>query len=109
MHIQLVTYALQGITDADLRAGAEAVAPAFAALPGLASKVWLADPASNTYGGIYTWESEAAMRAYLDGPLFASMRENPTLAGVQSRAFAVLPEPTRITSPARPDAVPGYY
>jgi len=105
MHIQLVTYALRGISDADLRAGAEAAAPAFAALPGLESKVWLADRASGTYGGLYTWESEAALRAYLDGPLFASMRESPTLAGVRSRAFAVLPEPTRITSAGRRPAV----
>ena len=67
MHIQLVTFALQGISEADLRVSAQATAPLFAALPGLRSKVWLADPASKTYGGVYTWEDRAVMHVYLGG------------------------------------------
>jgi hypothetical protein len=101
MHIQLVTFTLEGIPDADLRAGADAIAPRFAALPGLHSKIWLADPSSGTYGGIYAWEDRAAMHAYLDGELYAGLRDNPAFAHVHSRDFGVRTGPTRITSAER--------
>ena len=100
MHVQLVTFNLQGISAAELRAASEAIAPQFAALPGLQSKVWLAEPRSNTYGGIYTWQDRAAMQAYLDGELYAALRDNPAFDGVHSNDFGVLAAPTRITSPS---------
>ncbi len=38
--------------------GAESLSQtAFAALPGLGSKVWLADSVNGVYGGVYTFES----------------------------------------------------
>ena len=42
MHIQVVTFQLDGIDDAAYQAHAEQAAPAFAALPGLRAKIWLA-------------------------------------------------------------------
>jgi len=38
--------------------------PQSAALPGLISRVWLADPASDTFSGAYTWQDLAAYEAY---------------------------------------------
>ena len=100
MHVQLVTFALVGLSHADLRAGAEAIAPQFATLPGLRSKVWLSDAASNTYGGLYTWESRDAMQRYVAGELYATaVRDNPAFTDVRSRDFGVLETATRITSP----------
>ena len=98
MHIQLVTFTLDGISDADYRASVEAAAPHFAAVPGLRSKVWLADADSGTYGGVYTWDDRAAMQSYLDGDLYASVRDNPAFTGVRSRDFGVLAEPARPTT-----------
>ena len=98
MHIQLVTFTLDGISDAEYRATVEAVAPHFAAVPGLLSKVWLADAGSGTYGGVYTWDDPAAMQSYLDGDLYATVRDNPVFAGVCSHDFGVLAEPTRLTT-----------
>jgi quinol monooxygenase YgiN len=102
MHIQLITFNLHGISDADLRAGAQGIAPHFAAQPGLRSKIWLADRDTNTYGGVYAWESRTAMEAYLDSDLFATaVRDNAAFAGLRSVDFDVLAEPTRITGPER--------
>ena len=39
MHIQVVTFKLDGIDDAAYRAHAEQSAPTFAALPGLRAKI----------------------------------------------------------------------
>ncbi|GAA2640520.1 YdhR family protein [Streptomyces vastus] len=97
MHIQIVTFELHGIDEAGYQAQAEAVAPAFAALPGLRAKVWLADPGTNTYGGVYTWDDRAAMETYLAGELFRGLQATPGIGTVVSRDFAVLEEPTKLT------------
>ena len=97
MHIQIVTFQLDGISEADYRRQCEALAPVFAELPGLIAKVWLADPATNTFGGVYTWQNRGAMERYLASDLYAGMVTHPHLAGVTTRDFAVLTEPTRVT------------
>ena len=43
MHIQVITFTLDGIDEAAYRAHAEQSAPVFAALPGLRAKIWLAN------------------------------------------------------------------
>jgi hypothetical protein len=96
--VQLVTFRLAGISTADYEAHCAHVAPAFAGLPGLQSKVWLADPAANVFGGLYAWRDRAAMDAYVDGDLFAALQANPGLEDVRTRAFGVLEEPGRVTA-----------
>ena len=61
MHVQIINFNLEGIDHAGYVEIANSVAPTFAALPGLISKIWLSDEESNTYGGIYTWENHANM------------------------------------------------
>lgn len=98
MHILVVNFNLNGITQAQYeQACREQFAPAFAAVPGLLQKVWLSDPASNTYGGVYTWRDRAAMEAYFQSPLSQSVASHPNLANISVRDFAVLEEPTRAT------------
>jgi len=97
VHIQIVNFQLTGIDEAQFRQQSDELAPAFAALPGLISKVWLSDPASGTYGGVYTWENRAAMEGYLASDLFNAVKNHPNLAGVTSRSFEVLEGPTRVT------------
>ncbi len=97
MHIQIVTFNLRGISENDYRALCEQLAHTFAAMPGLLSKVWLADAATNTYGGVYTWENKAAMAPYLQSELFNGKDNHPTLANIASRDFGVFEEPTYVT------------
>ena|SRR5690348_355111 len=97
MHLQVITFKLDGIDDATYQAHAEQTAPAFAALSGLRAKIWLADPRSNTYGGIYTWDDAAAMGAYQGGTIFQGLRSNRHLVDLTVRDFAVLAGPTKVT------------
>ena len=76
-HIQIVTFRLAGLTRDDYAAHCEAVAPQFTQIDGLRAKAWIADARTNTYGGIYAWESEEAMEAYVHGPVFGALRSNP--------------------------------
>lgn len=97
MHIQIVTFGLEGITEEEYRQGCQAEAPAFASVPGLVSKVWLTDPATGTYGGVYTWRSRADYEAYTRSDLFKGVQNHPNLRGVTSRDFGVLEGPTAVT------------
>ena len=53
---------------AEYRKMAEAVAHAFLDVPGLRWKIWLLNPAAQEAGGIYLFDSQAALNAYLNGP-----------------------------------------
>jgi len=59
--IQVIQFRLAGLSEADYRAHTERVAPIFRDMPGLVSKLWLADAATNTYGGVYTWRDRASL------------------------------------------------
>ena len=96
-HIQVVTFQLAGLDPDAYRAHTEASAPTFAEIPGLRAKAWLANPSTNTYGGVYAWESREAMEAYVSGPIFGALRANPGMADVTTRDFDVLERPTEIT------------
>jgi hypothetical protein len=96
-HIQIVTFQLAGLEPDAYEAHCEASAPAFTELPGLRAKAWLANPFTNTYGGVYAWESRDAMEAYVNGPIFSGLLANQGMAHVTTRDFGVLGRPTEIT------------
>jgi len=97
MHIQIVNFNLHEMSHPDYVAFCAQVAPAFAAIPGLLSKTWLADEAGNTYGGVYFWASKAAMEDFFQTDLFKAVVNNSNLANLTSRDFAVLDAPGRAT------------
>ena len=94
MHIQIVNFNLKDMTDARFRSMANEVAPAFASVPGLLGKIWIADAGKNTYGGVYIWQDAAAMRTYLASDLGKGVAGNPNFANLTSRDFEVLSGPT---------------
>ncbi|BCH27322.1 YdhR family protein [Mesorhizobium sp. L-8-3] len=97
MHIQIVNFNLREMSHADYEAFSDEVAPRFAGVPGLLSKTWLADEASNTYGGVYFWASKAAMEDFFQTDFFKAVVNNPNLANLTSKDFAVLDAPGRAT------------
>jgi hypothetical protein len=97
MEILIINFSLDGMTESEYRSQCDHVAPAFAAVPGLVSKVWLADRANGVYGGVYTFENGAAVDAYLASDLLAQVAATPGFADISVRRFEVLAEPTAIT------------
>jgi quinol monooxygenase YgiN len=97
MHIQIINFQLDGMTEAEDSDLCDSLAPTFATLPGLISKVWLRDAESNTYGGVYTWESREAMERYLNSELFNAVATHPNVVNASSRTFDVIEAPTRVT------------
>jgi hypothetical protein len=97
MGILIVTFELEGLDDATYRLQCEQVAPAFRQVPGLIAKTWLADPATNTYGGIYHFASREAIDGYLASALVRGLKTNPRYVNLTTRIFGTLDGPSQIT------------
>jgi hypothetical protein len=104
MHILIINFALEGISAEQYAEQVESVAPAFAKLPGLVSKIWLANQETNTYGGVYLWQDQEAMEAYKHSDIYKGMMANPYFKDISVKDFAVLEGPTRITRGAVAEA-----
>ena len=97
MIIQVVNFNLKDLTDADYRIACDGLAPELARVPGLISKVWLADEASNTYGGVYTWADRQALDAFATSDFFKAFAANPNFANITSSVFGILEGPSQVT------------
>jgi len=99
VHVQVITFGLKDITEEQFEAVCGADAPAFATLPGLLAKVWLRDPETNTYGGMYLWSDQEAYERYIKGEIFDSIKGNEHLNNVESRDYGVFEDLTARTMP----------
>jgi hypothetical protein len=97
MNVLTITFTLDGMTPAEYHAMAEQIAPAFAEVPGLSSKIWLADEAAGVYGGVYLFIDRPALDAYLASDLLEQAAATPGLTGFTSTAYDVLEAPTAVT------------
>jgi len=97
VQILIVNFNLDGLSEEEFASSCDELAPAFAAVPGLASKVWLADRAEGIFGGVYTFESEKAVDDFLQSDLFAGVGSTPGLVNTSVRRFGVLDGPSRVT------------
>jgi len=99
VHAQVVTFGLKDITEEQFHAAVEPDAQVFATMPDLLAKVWLRDPETNTYGGLYLWDDQEAYEGYIKGEVFNSIKENPHLKNVESRDFGVFEDLSALTAP----------
>ncbi len=100
MHVQVVTYRVEDVTDADFVEANKDFAEAMAAVPGLLAKVWLKGPeGEGRYGGLYLWRDREAYDAFLAGELWAEVLNDPAMLDVQAADYSVMEELTRATQP----------
>jgi hypothetical protein len=98
MQAQLITYQLRDISQADyLKQMVEPDAPVLAKVPGLVSKVWLADEEKNAFGGFYLWENKTAMEDFMHSDLVQAVVSRPFVKNVSSVDFEVNESASRIT------------
>ena len=97
MHVQVINFRLKDITEERYGALCEDLAPAFAALPGLVSKVWLANRETGVFGGVYLWDNRQAMEHFTQTDLFTAVATHANLQDVTSHDFGILEAPTRVT------------
>jgi len=105
MHIQIINFNLKDATEQQYLNICDELAPTFGSMPGLLTKFWLADRASNVYGGVYVWKDRAAMDAYMASEVAAAVVSHPNLTNISSKDFDVLLAPTRVTRGVSPNLV----
>ncbi len=97
MHVQIVRFQLKDMSEKEYAAISVELAPAFAEVPGLDSKIWLADASTGTFGGVYCWSDRAAMEEFAKSELFNAVVTHPNLTNITSTDFTVMDSPTRVT------------
>jgi hypothetical protein len=85
------------VPAAEYQKMADSVAHAFVDVPGLRWKIWLLNPATQEAGGIYLFDNQASLDAYLNGPLVAQLRGLTAIRNVSMKQFEVMPEVTALT------------
>jgi Putative mono-oxygenase ydhR len=103
VHVSIFEYQIQDIEDAGWSQACDDLAPEFAAVPGLLSKVWLHGE-GDARGGVYLWEDKAAYEAFLASDMGKAVGSHPNIAELTTRDYAVDEAPTRATRGA-PTAV----
>jgi len=92
-------FGLSGITEEQFHEACGGDAPYFANLPGLLAKVWIRDPETNAYGGLYLWADQETYERYVKGEVFNAIKTNQNLENVESRDFGVFDDLSSITMP----------
>jgi hypothetical protein len=64
-------------------------APGIATVPGLKWKLWLTDEAASVHSGVYLFEDEASLQAYLNGPVINALRTNPHMRNLETKVYAI--------------------
>jgi len=73
------------------------VAPKFSAIPGCSWKIWLINEDKKEAGGVYLFESAGELEQFLNGPLFASVANNPAFSNLETNTFGVNEAASEIT------------
>ena len=97
MYIQFINFSLKDMSHQEFETLCDQLAPAYAGIPGLLSKVWLSNRETNTYGGVYTFEDKAAWEAYRQSDFFSNVANHPNFTNIIARDFAILVGPTEVT------------
>ena len=84
-------------SPAEYRKIADSVAQTIADAPGLVWKVWLLNEQDGEAGGIYLFQNEQSLAAYLSGPIIRQIKSLPQLCEISAKRFATIPELTVVT------------
>jgi len=85
------------VTKAEYEQAVTPLADKFATVNGLVWKIWIMNETESEAGGIYFFDNDSSLKAYLDGPLAAAVSSHPALSNMSVKQFDVMDEITAIT------------
>lgn len=97
MFVQVINFNLEGMTEDEWHAAGRRLLEDYSQTPGLLAKVWIGNPETNTFGGIYFWQDEEALDEFNDGPLGQRIMNHPNYANVSFNRFRIVDELTKKT------------
>ena len=89
MHALFVTYGLNGTTPCQHVELSQALAPAFAAVPGLVSRIPLENPTAGRYGAFYIFETKGEFDRFVASELFGVTDGSPELPNLAASDFSI--------------------
>jgi hypothetical protein len=99
MHAIVITFDLVDMTPEEYADASAELAPSFAALSGLLTKIWLTDADHGRCGGLYLFADGHGARSFLESALARSIRRNPHFGNLAVQCFAVDETSTAKTQP----------
>ena len=76
---------------------ADSIAHSCRDVPGLRWKIWLLNPTAHEAGGIYLFDVQASLDAYLNGPLVAQLKGLASIRNISIKQFEFMPHVTALT------------
>ena len=85
------------VTGAEYEQAVSPLASQFAALDGLRWKIWMINETESEAGGIYMFEDEGSLNAFLEGSLAAQVTSHPALSDFSVKQFDAMEDLSVIT------------
>ncbi len=85
------------VSGAEYEQAVSPLASQFAALDGLRWKIWMINETESEAGGIYMFEDEGTLNAFLEGPLAAQVTSHPALSDFSVKQFDAMEDLSEIT------------
>ena len=85
------------LAPAEYRKICSSVAQPVADVPGLIWKVWLLNEQDGEAGGIYLFQDQQSLDAYLCGPIIRQIKSLPQLREISAKCFETIPDLTEVT------------
>lgn len=92
-----INFEFNGVSGAELQQAWLPAAQPIADTPGLRWKVWLVNEGERGCGGIYLFDDETAVQAFLAGPIVAAAQQDPTLSNASVKVFDIMERHTATT------------
>jgi hypothetical protein len=99
VHAIVMTFDLVDMTPEQYAQLSAELAPSFAALPGLLTKIWLTDTDRGRCGGLYLFDDDATAEGFLKSALALGVAQNPHFASCTAQRFMVDQATTAMTQP----------
>ena len=90
MHIQIINFNLSGISRSEYEAAAAEAAQPISEMSGLISKRRLANEDTNTYCGVYFWQTKQYMQDWMDSQIFKDIGANPAFVNSKVTDFEMI-------------------
>ena len=97
MHALVVSYALRGATPGEHAELCEQLAPAVAAVPGLASATWLTNPAAGRFGAFFVFETKPDFDRFVASELFGTISSHGSIDDLSASDYSISDRPTAVT------------
>ena len=85
------------VSRTEYEQAANSLAGEFADVDGLRWKIWLMNEKEREAGGIYVFENETSLGAFLAGPLAAKVTNHPAITDMSVKQFENMADVTAIT------------